>query len=106
MGTESELHSGRPLSFVGRVVDFLFSVLSLGLLVRFGLELVRAAPSAGFSEFIQRVTEPFLSPFRGILGTTWLASGYVIVWSILVAIIAYALLHAVIRGLLRLVGSA
>jgi hypothetical protein len=72
------------------------------LFVRFLLDLLAARPRAGFVRFIRELTTPFYEPFQGIVASGSI-EGARIVWPLVVAIIAYMLLHAVIRGLLRLV---
>jgi uncharacterized protein YggT (Ycf19 family) len=95
-----------PIQVVARIIDFLFGVLYTLLVVRFFLELINAARNSGFFEFIRGLTDPFLAPFRGIVGSTWLDASHRIVWPIVVAIVAYAIAHALIRGLLGLIARA
>jgi hypothetical protein len=87
---------------VARVIDYAFGVLYALLLVRLALEFFGARKGTGFVELIGRLTDFFYAPFKGILpiGAT---PGAHIVWPLVVAILAYMLLHAGIRGLLRLV---
>jgi uncharacterized protein YggT (Ycf19 family) len=86
---------------VDRILDYLFGLLYALLAVRFVLDLLNARTSAGFVQFIRHLTHPFYGPFHGIVATTWIR-GMPIVWSLVVAGIAYALLHTAIRGALRL----
>jgi len=58
--------------------------------------------SNGFVQFIDAVTNPFYAPFRGIVGSPTAEGGYTLVIPIIIAIIVYALLHAAINGLLRM----
>jgi hypothetical protein len=90
------------LAGIGRVLDYLFGVLYLLLLVRFALELFGARTSAGFFQFIRELTDAFYAPFKGLFATTTIDSMH-FVWPLVVAILGYMVLHAVIRGLLRLV---
>jgi hypothetical protein len=90
---------------VARVFDFAFGLLYALLLVRFALVFFGARPGAGFYQLIHESTEPFYRPFEGLFATSSFA-GWRIEWPILVAILAYALLHWVIRGVLSLVGRA
>jgi uncharacterized protein YggT (Ycf19 family) len=92
------------LARVERVVDYLFGVLYLLILIRFALELFRARPEAGFSEGIARLTAPFVGPFIGLFSSSSTALGRVD-WSLLVALAAYVVVHAVVRGLLRIVAT-
>jgi len=84
-----------------RIADFVFGVLYALLLVRLGLDFF-GARKTGFVEIIRSLTEFFYLPFKGIFPTDT-ALGAHIVWPLLVAVLAYMLLHAGIRQLLRLV---
>jgi len=64
--------------------------------------LIAARSSSGFVRLIQTVTDPFYSLFRGIVASPS-AGGYTLVLPIVIAIIVYALLHAGITRLLRLI---
>jgi uncharacterized protein YggT (Ycf19 family) len=103
--TEAEYRHIGPVYAVVRVIDFLFGLLYTLLLIRLVLEFVNAAGSAGFFEFIRKVTAPFFAPFQGLVRTTAF-DGHPVVWSLVFAIAAYMVLHAVIRALLRLVARA
>jgi uncharacterized protein YggT (Ycf19 family) len=97
-------HLFRTRAFVRRIarlLDYLFGLLYALLWLRFGLHLVGARHDAGFYRFVATLTDPFYAPFRGIVPTESLG-GSTVVWSLIVAIAAYAALHAVLRGLLRL----
>ncbi|MEJ7709623.1 MAG: YggT family protein [Pyrinomonadaceae bacterium] len=61
-----------------------------------------ARSSAGFVQFVRSVTDPLYAPFRGIVASPTAEGGYTLALPIIVAIIVYALLHAGINGLLRL----
>jgi hypothetical protein len=93
------------LTSIGRVLDYLFGVLYLLLLVRFTLEFFGARTSAGFFQFIRELTDAFYTPFKGLFATTTIDSMH-FVWPLVVAILGYMVLHAMIRGLLRLIARA
>jgi uncharacterized protein YggT (Ycf19 family) len=86
---------------LGRIIDFVFGLIYTALLVRFILELLGARPSTGFFELILKVSDPFYAPFRGLFPATTFESER-IVWSLLAAVFGYALLHGLLRGLLRI----
>jgi hypothetical protein len=88
-------------SRIARVVDYLFGILYTILAVRFVLEVLRARRDTGFYEFIRHVTDFFYAPFSGII-PTGTVDGMRLVWPLVVAVFAYGILHAAIRGLLRL----
>lgn len=103
---ETEHHPLGPLHVVTRIVDYLFGLLYTLLLVRLALELLNAASHAGFFGFVRKVTDPFLAPFRGIVGTTALDETHHLVWSVVIALVVCMLVHALIRGCLSLVAHA
>jgi uncharacterized protein YggT (Ycf19 family) len=71
--------------------------------VRLLLALLAARSSAGFVQFVRAVTDPLYAPFRGIVASPTAEGGYTLALPIVIAIIVYALLHAGINGLLRLI---
>lgn len=86
-----------------QLVNFLFGVLYALLLARFVLAYIGARDDSGFVRFVREATHPFYAPFDGIVRNGSDAAGHPLVWSVLVAVVAYAVLHAAIRGLLRLI---
>ena len=92
---------GRTLSMVERGLDFVFGLLYLVLAIRLALDFFRASKGAGFYELISSLSDPFYAPFRGLFGATSV-EGHPMVWPLLVAILAYMVLHAVLRRGLRL----
>jgi uncharacterized protein YggT (Ycf19 family) len=93
------------LAAIARVVDYLFGILYTLLLVRFALEFFNARSGAGFFQLIRQLTDYFYAPFRGIFATTVIDGGHFVL-PLVVAILGYMLLHALIRGLLRLLANA
>ena len=89
------------LARIGRVIDYLFGVLYALLLVRFALEFFGARTDAGFFRLIRGLTDVFYAPFKGIFATTTLDPVH-LVWPLIVALLGFMVLHAGIRGLLRL----
>ena len=100
--TEREVERARGAARVSQFVDYVFYVIYALLGMRFLLNLLAARSSAGFVQFINSVTDPFLAPFKGIVPTPATAEGFRLALPILVALIAYILLHLAINGLLRL----
>jgi uncharacterized protein YggT (Ycf19 family) len=101
-GTGRELERGRAFARVAQVVDYLFGLLYGLLAIRLVLELIGARSSNGFVQFIEAVTDPFYSLFRGIVASPTAEGGFTLAIPIIIAIFVYALLHAAIRGLLRM----
>jgi uncharacterized protein YggT (Ycf19 family) len=86
---------------VARVFDYLFGILYALLAIRLLLEAIYARQGTGFFELIARLTDPFYNPFKGIVRIDHV-DGARVVWPLVVAIAAYMILHAAIRGLLRI----
>ncbi|MFI5296823.1 MAG: YggT family protein [Polyangiales bacterium] len=82
----------------GGLRELLYVLLS----VRLVLVFFKARASTGFFEFITPLTAPFYAPFDHIVATNSV-DGAPVAWPLVVAILAYVLLHACLRGLLRLV---
>lgn len=103
VGTEREVERARAMARVSQVVDYIFYVIYALLGIRLLLALLAARSGAGFVQFIYRITDPFYAPFRGIVPSPSAEGGYTLALPIVIAIIVYALLHAGINGLLRLI---
>jgi hypothetical protein len=100
--TEREVERSRSLARVSQVVDYIFWIIYALLGMRFLLALMAARSSAGFVQFIVTISNPFYVPFRGIVASPRTDGGHTLLLPIVVAIIAYALLHLAINGLLRM----
>jgi uncharacterized protein YggT (Ycf19 family) len=100
--TENEVERARGLARVSQVVDYLFFLIYSLLAIRLILALLAARRSSGFVQFILGVTDPLYAPFKGIVASPSLDGGHTLALPLLIAIIVYALLHAGINGLLRL----
>jgi hypothetical protein len=103
VGTDREVQRARSLARVSQVVDYVFYVVYSLLAIRLVLALIAARSSAGFVQFIRAVTDPFYALFKGIVASPTIEGGYTLALPIILAIIVYALLHAGIKGLLRLI---
>ncbi|MDQ3018831.1 MAG: YggT family protein [bacterium] len=83
------------------VVYYVLNVIEALLLIRFILKLLGANNASGFTSGIYAITEPFVLPFRGIFPTPT-ASGSVLEWSTIIAMIIYALIAYGVVQLLRI----
>jgi uncharacterized protein YggT (Ycf19 family) len=101
--TEREVERARGMARVSQVIDYIFYVIYALLAVRLLLALMAARSSAGFVKLIYSVTDPLYRPFRGIVASPTAEGGYTLALPIVIAIIVYALVHAGINGLLRLI---
>lgn len=103
VGTDREVRRARALARASQVVDYLFYVVYSLLAIRLVLALIAARSSAGFVQLIHAVTAPFYALFRGIVASPASEGGYTLALPIVIAIVVYAVLHAGIKGLLRLI---
>lgn len=99
--TEREVERGRAMARVSQVVDYIFFVIYGLLGIRLLLELFAARENAGFVKFIKTATGFFYAPFAGIVPSPS-KDGFTLALPIIVAIVAYMVLHLAINGLLRL----
>ena len=105
VGTEREVQRGRSTARVAQFVDYGFGIIYALLGIRLILALVAARPGAAFVQWITAATNPLYAPFRGILPNLNSEGGYTLVLPVLFAILMYAVLHAAVRGLLKLIGE-
>lgn len=100
--TERQVETGRTAARISQVIDYIFYLIYALLAIRLLLALMAARKSAGFTQFIFGVTDPLYAPFRGIVASPSVEGGFTLALPIVIALIVYALLHAGINGLLRL----
>jgi hypothetical protein len=100
--TEREVERSRGVARISQVVDYIFYVIYALLGMRFLLALLAARSSAGFVRFIVAVSNPFYSPFAGIVASPRTDQGHTLLLPVLVALISYVILHLLINGLLRI----
>jgi len=100
--TEHEVQRSRLLARVSQVIDYIFYVIYALLGMRFLLALLAARSSAGFVQFVVAVSNPFYAPFQGIVASPRTDQGHTLLLPIVVAIIAYILLHLGITAFFRM----
>ena len=100
--TEHEVQRSRGLARVSQVVDFIFYVIYALLAMRFLLALLAARSSAGFVQLIVAISNPFYAPFRRIVSSPTAEGGHTLLLPIVIALVAYVLLHLLINGFLRM----
>ena len=103
IATERDVQRQHAMARVSQVVDYLFFVVYLLLFTRLVLVLLAANPASGFVQWVDTISSPLFAPFNGILPNVALGNGHVLSIPIVVGIVAYAIGHAVISGLLRMV---
>lgn len=99
--TERDVERGRFFARVSQIVDYVFFVIYGLLAIRLILEMFGAKESAGFTKFINSVTNLFYAPFKGIVPSPS-ENGFTLVLPIIIAIVVYMLLHLAINGILRM----
>jgi uncharacterized membrane protein len=102
VATEREVERGRGAARISQIIDYIFYLIYGLLAMRFLLALLAARSTAGFVQFIVTITNPFYAPFKGIVDSPRTDQGHTLLMPIIVAIIAYVLLHLAINGLLRM----
>ena len=100
--TEREVQRSRGLARISQVVDYIFFIIYALLGMRFLLALLAARSSAGFVQFIVAVSNPFYAPFKGIVNSPSTDQGHTLLLPVIVALVAYLVLHFAINGLLRM----
>jgi hypothetical protein len=100
-GTGREVDRSRLFARASQVTDYLFSLLHGLLAIRLVLALLGACPGDGFVQFVDAVTNPFYGLFHGIVSSPS-TGGHTLAAPIIIAIVVYALLHAAINGLFRM----
>ncbi|MGH7584423.1 MAG: YggT family protein [Gemmatimonadales bacterium] len=100
---ESIPYRPRALGRVSQFIDYAFWLLYSLLFIRLLLVFFHAASWAGFVRFIDTITNPFYAPFRGIVASQELQGGFTLAIPILIALVAYAILHLAINKLLRVI---
>lgn len=99
--TDREVRRGRGAARISQIVDYIFFLIYGLLVIRLLLELFSARESAGFVKFIKSATGIFYAPFAGIVPSPS-KDGFTLALPIIVAIVAYLILHLAINGLLRI----
>jgi uncharacterized protein YggT (Ycf19 family) len=101
--TEAELDRGRAVARGSQFVDYVFFLIYGVIGLAIVLELMGARNSAGFKQFIDAVTYPFLLPFRGLVADPAVGEGgSQVMFSYMVALGVYILLHLAVTGLMRI----
>ena len=98
---EREVSRGRVAARVSQIVDYIFLLIYAVLAIRLLLELFAAREGTGFVQFIKSISNPFYAPFRGIVPSPS-NDGFTLALPIIIAIVAYMVLHLAINGLLRI----
>jgi uncharacterized protein YggT (Ycf19 family) len=85
------------------LLAFTLIVVELLLAIRFVLRLLGASPSASFVEWIYETTKPLLQPFLFAFPTPSVKGGFVLEFTTLFALFAYAFIGYVIQEVLAII---
>ncbi len=91
------------MSLASSVVGFIFGVIEVLLVVRFFFRFIGASAQADIVAWVYRNSDPFVQPFVGILSNWNIGERFVLEWSTLFAIVAFALLGVIIERLLQMI---
>jgi len=95
--------SGRVLvARIAGLIWLLFGVVEALIVVRIILKLIAANPSSGFAQIIYSISNVFLAPFSGLVGSPVIGNGVFEIPSI-IALIVYSLVAWLIVRLFRLI---
>jgi uncharacterized protein YggT (Ycf19 family) len=103
-GTERELSRGRVVARGSQILDYVFYLIYGVFGLAIVLEAIGARESAGFTRFVDALVSPLAAPFRNILSDP-VAGGSRFMFSFVVALVVYVLLHMAINGLLRIMAQ-
>lgn len=92
-------------SAVDQFIYLVFGIIEILLLIRFTFRLFGANMAAGIAEFVYSITNFLMAPYRFIFPTNQV-QGAVFEWSILVAMIFYALFAWIIMRLINIIYTA
>ena len=91
--------STKPLYRGTQIIWYIAGILEALLAFRFVLKLLGANSSAGFTNFIYSITQPFAAPFLNVFRITRV-EGSVLEWTTLLTMIVYWLVAMAIARLL------
>lgn len=87
-----------------QVIDYVLGVVEVALALRFVLQLFGANVGNWFVSAVYALTAPLMAPFRAVFNTTN-TQGATFEWSVLVAMVVYALVALAIIRLIEVVGE-
>ena len=84
---------------------FVFAIIEIILVFRFVLKLLAASPSAGFVSWIYATSRPLINPFLFAFPTPSVTGGFVLEFTTLFAIFAYAFIGYLVQEVLKIVSK-
>jgi hypothetical protein len=88
-GLPPERQVNVPLYRTTQVIWYIFYVIETFVAFRFLLKLIAANRSAGFTDFVYGVSYPFVTPFLSVVAPIRTASGHVLEWGTLLALLVW-----------------
>ncbi|MGD9129881.1 MAG: YggT family protein [Candidatus Woesebacteria bacterium] len=83
------------------LATFVFALIEILLIFRFVLKLLAANSQAGFVAWIYSTTRPLLNPFLFAFPTPSVKGGFVLEFTTLFAIFAYAVIGYLVQEILK-----
>jgi uncharacterized protein YggT (Ycf19 family) len=102
VASEHAVARSRTAARTSQFIDLAFYLVYALLAIRLVLALIAARSTSGFVQFINGVTYPLYMPFRGIVPSPTAEGGFTLALPVVVAIVAYMLLHMGVNSVLRL----
>ncbi len=88
------------------LLAFIMAIVEIALALRLVLKLLGANPEASFVQWIYETTQPLLQPFLFAFPTPSIRGGFVLEFTTLFALFAYAFLGYLVEQLLELIDRA
>lgn len=95
----------QTINRVNQLIWVIFGIIIALIAFRVVLRLIVANPANTFADFIYGVTDLFLRPFYGLVGTPTTTTGMALEVSSLIAIFVYAVVAALIVTVINIVFS-
>lgn len=99
--TEAELERAQAVARVSQIADYLFYLVYGIIGLEIVLDALGARQSAGFKQFVDAIAAPFLTPFHRLMIDPGIGR-FRFMFSYIVALVVYMLIHVAVNGLLRL----
>ncbi len=87
------------------LLSFMIAVVEILLAIRFVLKILAASPRADFVSWLYETTQPLLQPFMFAFPTPSVKGGFVLEFTTLFALFAYAFIGYVLQQILDLIGN-
>lgn len=87
---------------ISGLIWLLFGVIEALIGLRIILKFIAANPTSDFARFLYSLTDVFLAPFAGLVGSPVIGNGVIEIYS-MIAIVVYALLAWLVVRLFRLI---